>query len=61
VKRNVLLNIETDEGIHAYRARLLDIDRDNDLGLCEERAKSGIPRGLYPLEHIFDPKTRRNI
>lgn len=61
-RRNVLVNIETDDGeVFAYRAYLVALDMDRCLGLCEERAGSGIPKGLYPLTSIFDAKTRQPI
>jgi hypothetical protein len=66
--RNVLVNITLGRGAtvaedqtYAYRARLLERDDDRALGLCEERAGSGIPKGFYPLSDIFDAKTREPL
>lgn len=60
-RRNVIVNIETDDGTHAYRARLIEIDHDRALGFCEGRSSSGIPTGFYPLKSIFNATTREPL
>ena len=62
--RNVVVNVTTasDDGedeTYGYRARLLRIEGTH--GLCERRAGSDLPTGLYPIEDIFDAKTKERV